>query len=208
MRDLQRLIDVYECAGTVRSGKGNLTTVNELTDQIPAIRPGTVQAAINCLMSLGPIGREGDGITKILTEEDKGALLAGLMCIQTGLPLAMARHDVPYDIPGSLRVHLSMEYQDGYLNVHGLEADDRVLIFDDTLASGGTLVSLINAVRYAGAEVAEVRVITEKIGFGGRERVMNETGVPVKSVIGIEVAENDVRVTEIYMAPREFRTSL
>lgn len=195
MSDIQRIIDVYSAADTVRSGKGALTTVNELTDQIPAIRPETVQAAINCLMALGPVS---ENITKILSEEDKGALLAGLMSVHTGLPLAMARHDVPYDIPGSLRVHLSMEYQDGWLNVHGLEKNDRVLIFDDTLASGGTLISLINAVRYAGAEVAEVRVITEKLGFGGRDRVMQETGVPVLSVIGIDVEEHNVQVRTIY----------
>lgn len=196
---LQKIIDVYERADTTRSGKGSLTTINELTDQIPAVRPEVVQAAISCLMSLGPIAED---VNKILTEEDKGALLAGLFSVTTGLPLAMARHDVPYDIPGSLRVHLSMEYQDGWLNVHGLNRGDRVLIFDDTLASGGTLVSLINAVRYAGANVSEVRVITEKMGFGGRERVMTETGVIVRSVIGVDVEEHDVRVSHIYGAVR------
>lgn len=197
---LQLLTEVYENADTVVSGKGKLTTVNELTDQIPAVRPEVLEAAVQALWSIGPVARK---ISLILSEEDKGAILAGLFATQARIPLAMARHAVPYAIPGALQVPLSMEYMDSTLSVHGIFAGAKVLIIDDTLASGGTLVSLINAVGAVGATVVDVRVVVEKLGYGGRERVYEETGVEVRSVIGIDVKPHNVRVATIKDTPRE-----
>ena len=181
--ELELVTSVYEAAGTVRTGKGKFTTVNELTDQIPAVRPTVLVAAVRLLLMSKPIHRT---INKILSEEDKGAILAGLASMQTDLPLAMARHNVTYEIPGSLIVPLSMEYMDGQLTVNGLVEGDRLLLIDDTLASGGTMVALIEAARGAGCSVDDVRVVVEKLGYGGRERLA-AIGVEVYAGIGIAI---------------------
>ncbi len=184
----RRIIGVYLKATTVKSGR-HFTTVNELTDQLPATAPGTLKAALQLLMDLGPIM---DTVNIVLSEEDKGAVLAGLFSVEAGRPLAMARH-YTYGaqlLPsGAVIVPVAMEYLDGHLMVCGITPGDEVLLLDDTLSTGGTAVSLIRAVHAMGAHVVEMRVVTEKLGFGGRQKIMNEVGLNVKAAIGIVVSD-------------------
>lgn len=195
---LEYVMDVYLKAFTVRSGE-HFTTVNELTDQIPATRPEVLLAAMECLIKLGLPG----SATKVLSEEDKGAVLAGLFSVRMGLPLAMARL-YTYDIgsPMSTYVPIRMEYFRGSLLVNGITHGDKVLIIDDTLATGGTIVSLAKAVRQMRAEVVDVRVLVEKLGSGGRERIRTELGLEIKAAIGIRLhPDNSVTIEEVMEHP-------
>lgn len=196
---IERLISVYQSASTVKSGR-HYTTVNELADQIPATRPDTLKAAMDSLLYLGPILAD-----KILTEEDKGALLAGLVSVAAMKPLAMARwYSYPIPSKDSVVVPIDMEYAKGQLLVNGIRRGDKLAIVDDTLSTGGTAVSLIKAAMAAGATVVEMRVVTEKIGFGGRQRLMEECGLDVKSVLGISINEKGViKVEQVFGKPLE-----
>ena len=196
---IQSLIDVYKVAGTVITGKGRYTTINELTDQVPAARDTTLLAAVDVLLHVFPLPHNA---TVVLSEEDKGSILAGLFSVRSGLPLAMARHNVSYEIPGSIVVPLSMEYMDGKLTVNGLKRGDKVIIIDDTLASGGTMLSMIKAIELAGAEIVDIRVVVEKLGYGGRARILQATGMIVHAGIGIVVDDaGKVSVTEVAGCP-------
>lgn len=196
---VKRICEVYSQATTVKSGK-HFTTVNELTDQLPAVRPDTLMAAVELLARLGPYRG-----TKILSEEDKGAVLAGLFSVRVGIPLAMARRYTYGEMlisSGAVVVPLEMEYMDGHLMVNGLEAGDRVLLIDDTLSTGGTMVSLIRAIHAMGAKVVDIRVVVEKLGFGGRERLANELDLNVRAAIGILVdTEGKITIGEVMGLP-------
>lgn len=181
---LKILKDVYSRAGSVLTSKGRYTTINELTDQLPAVRPEVLAAALDILEHIWPIPSYA---TVVLSEEDKGAILAGAFSVLVSLPLAMARHNVTYRIPGAIQVPLSMEYMDGRLEIHGVKPGDQVVLIDDTLASGGTMVALINAIREAGATVADIRVVVEKLGYGGREKVATVTDLYIHAGLGIAV---------------------
>ncbi len=187
---VKRLIEVYQQAGVVYSGK-HYTTINELTDQVPALRPSTMEAAVHSLTKLGP-----SYATKVLGEEDKGAVLAAGFARVSDLPLAMARR-YSYILPTTLAsypVDVDMEYDNYQLMVNGVLPGDVVSFVDDTLATGGTAVSLIKAVHKLGARVLEMRVVVEKLGMGGRKRIYEECGVEVQSVLGIYVSESGVVV--------------
>ena len=204
--NIRRLVSVYTHASTVNSGLGKYTTVNELTDQLPATRPVVLRAAVYMLYSMGRILGN-----KVLSEDDKGAILAGMFATAVDRPLAMARQ-YPYNLPaeyGSVAVPLDMEYQTGArLLVNGIATGDKVTIIDDTLSTGGTAAALIQAVRVRGAEVVEMRVVAEKLGFGGRER-LKALGINVKSVLGIAIdANHRVSVQEVLgrlITPEELR---
>lgn len=189
------LEEIYEGAPTVLTGQYR-TTINELTDQRPALRPEVLAEAVNRLIRLGTFS----GATKLLVEEDKGGILAGPVCLATRLPLAVARW-YPYDLPADERnpvtvAEISSEYFSGRLYLNGIEPGDRVVIIDDTVSTGGTLVALIEAVRRAGAEVTEALVITEKPANGGARAVHTRCGVAVRPVlrIGIDPASGLVHV--------------
>jgi len=194
-KSINYLKEVYQNAGSVLTGKGKYTTINELTDQIPAVRSEVLDAAVSALCEIKSIPKEAN---VIMTEEDKGAVLAGLMSVKTGLKLAMARNNFPYQIPKNESVEFSMEYMDGTMTLNGLNKGDKVVVIDDTLATGGTLTALIKGIQKIGAEVIDVRVITEKIGYGGREKLQNELGFDITSVIGIVVDEKgNITVEEV-----------
>jgi cysteine synthase len=192
------LEQIYEGASTVFSGAYR-TTINELTDQRPALRPEILAEAVNRLVRLGTFS----AATKLLVEEDKGGILAGPVCLATGLPLAVARW-YPYDLPGEggnppAEVEITSEYYSGHLYVNGIVAGDRVVIIDDTVSTGGTLVALVEAVRRAGAEVIEALVVTEKPANGGAEAVRVRCGVEVKPVLRVAI---DAASGLVHVLPR------
>ncbi len=180
------LEQIYEGAPTVFSGSYR-TTINELTDQRPALRPEILAEAVDRLVGLGTFS----AATKLLVEEDKGAILAGPVCLATGLPLAVARW-YPYDLPAEAGrppsvVEITSEYYTGHLYLNGITQGDRVIIIDDTVSTGGTLVALVEAVRRSGAEVLEALVVTEKPANGGAAAVLARCGVKVKPVLRVAV---------------------
>jgi adenine phosphoribosyltransferase len=166
------------------------TTVNEFTDQQPALRPEVLAEACNRLCQAGVF--HGD---KLLTEEDKGAILAGVVAMRTGLPLAVARW-YPYGLGehGGSVVPLSCEYFTGTLYLNGIDPGDQVVLIEDTISTGGTIIALIDAVRQARAEVVEVLAVVEKVDNRGVERVLSRTGVAVKTLLKIRVDERTKRV--------------
>jgi adenine phosphoribosyltransferase len=51
------------------------------------------------------------------------------------------------------------------------------------LLSGGTLVSLVQAIRQSGAEILEIFTIGEKSDNRGREHLFRETGLTIKTLL-------------------------
>ncbi|MBD3557337.1 adenine phosphoribosyltransferase [Planktothrix sp. FACHB-1355] len=182
--DFYHLTEVYKNAQTVWND-GKYTTVNELCDQIPALRPEVVREAVNWFVSAGIFAGN-----KIVTEEDKGAILAGLVMERTEKPLAVARW-YPYQLPESAttRVYMKSEYREGDLYLNGVLPGDRVTIIEDTISSGGTIIALVEAIRKSDAEVVEILALIEKIGFGGVEKVYAQTGILVQTGVGIKIDE-------------------
>jgi len=181
------LRSVYEQAQVVFSGR-YYTTINELTDQVPALRPQVLWRAALEVARLGDFNAD-----KVLCEEDKGAPLGTVVSLVTGLPLAIARW-YPYAMPVGIKVPIDSEYFVGDLYVNGIEAGDRVTIVDDTISSGGTLISLIEAVRRAGAEVHDAVALVEKVDNGGVAKVAQATGVRIKTGMRIRIIDRRVIV--------------
>jgi len=183
------LKEVYRSAKVVGSGT-KYTTVNEFTDQLPALRPQVLWEAALEVVKAGEFD-----VDKIVTEEDKGAPLGALVSVMTNRPLAVARW-YPYSLGlhNEVKVAIKSEYYQGTLYLNGIEKGDRVAIVDDTISTGGALVALINAVRQAGGHVTEVICVVEKIGNNGVRKVYDETGITVRSILKIHVSENGVDV--------------
>ena len=190
-KQFRYIIEVYRNAQTVKNNN-KFTTVNELCDQVPALRPEVLKEATDWLLSQGKFAGN-----KILTEEDKGAILAGVVTLLANKPLAVARW-YPYKLPDAAAIKVSMtsEYREGDLYLNGVTPGDRVTIIEDTISSGGTIIALVDAVRQAGAEVVEVLAVIEKVGYGGVVRVREATGLTVKTGLGIKV-DNAGRISVV-----------
>ena len=183
------LKEVYESAKVVNA-KGVLITVNEFTDQLPALRPKVLLDVAHAVIRLMDLN-----VDKIVTEEDKGAPLATAISILTGIPLAMARwYSYSLDEVNGVCVDIRSEYYEGKLYLNGIEPGDKVAIVDDTLSTGGAVISLVNAVRKSGAEVVDVVCAVEKVQSMGCRHVLDKTGITVKALMKITLMENRVTV--------------
>ena len=71
-----------------------------------------------------------------------------------------------------------------------LGAQDKVLIIDDFLATGHTIMALVRLAQEAGAEVIGVGAVIEKSFEGGRNK-LEEMGLRVRSLAVIEKMTDD-----------------
>jgi adenine phosphoribosyltransferase len=73
----------------------------------------------------------------------------------------------------SLSTSYELEYGSAVLEMHvdALPTGARVLVVDDVLATGGTLLAAADLVRQAGGSVAGNLVLIELLALGGRDRL-------------------------------------
>lgn len=181
------LKQVYENAKVIKTGE-HFTTVNEFTDQIPALRPKVLWQAALEINKIGTFN-----CNKILCEEDKGAPIGTAVSLITGIPLAIARW-YPYMLPEELSVPITCEYYKGNLYVNGIEDGDRITIVDDTISTGGTIISMVEAIRKRNAHIEEIIAVVEKVNYNGVKKVKEMTGIDVKTILKIQVENGAVKV--------------
>jgi adenine phosphoribosyltransferase len=163
-----------------------------ITDNIPPLHPDVSRAI--CLLSRLHLEHHGEASLGV-GEEDRGAMIISDILLSHNLPRTLARW-TPTGAPGEVQVPLSNEYiQEGDTRIflNGVRANDRVLIIDDLISTGGTLMALIEAVRLTGAKILEVLTIGEKTENGGRQFVREKTGVEIKTMLATSIVQRDDR---------------
>ena len=104
--------------------------------------------------------------------ESRGFIFAAPLAYLLGVGLVPVRK--LGKLPGeTLTVEYELEYGTNTLEIHrdGIHPGQRVLIVDDLLATGGTVLATIDLVRQLGGEVAGVAFLIELVGLGGRARL-------------------------------------
>ncbi|WP_063899060.1 phosphoribosyltransferase family protein [Burkholderia ubonensis] len=171
---------------------GKRFLVNSLTEQVPATPAPLLRMAAQrvCdVMSVAP------GL-KLVGEEDKGGALLAAVSLLSGLPYGIARW-YPSGLEGQVKVEFGCEYTAGALYLNGVEPGDRVVIVDDLISTGGTLIGLVEAVRRAGAHVEQIVCVAEKADYAGVERVRDATGLDVTTLVRVSVAGDTSRVLDV-----------
>jgi adenine/guanine phosphoribosyltransferase-like PRPP-binding protein len=162
---------------------GHKFILNSLTEQVPATTSQLLQLTAEWISS--EITQECD---KLLTEEDKGGILLAAVSLQTGLPFGMVRW-VPNQLANQISEIFSCEYiKEGTLYLSGINKNDRVIIIDDIISTGGTMIGIIKTLEKIGAKIVEVLVLAEKIEYNGIEKVKKATGVDVRSLIQLSIS--------------------
>ena len=158
--------------------------LNPLTEQVPATTSQLLEAAAKALIDYMKI----DKYDKLITEEDKGAILVAAVSLISRLPFGIARW-YPNQLADQVSSIFSCEYiSQGTLYICGINCGDRVCIIDDIISTGGTIIGMIKALQDLGAKIVDIIVIGEKIEYNGVNNVLKETGFQVQTILKISVA--------------------
>jgi len=138
-------------------------------DITPLIKdPATLRLSVHQLLQPF-LGRE---ITAVAGMEARGFIFGSLVAWELGLPFIPLRKPgkLPYDVE---TVAYDLEYGSATLEVHidAFDANDRVLLIDDLLATGGTAKASCELVEKTGATVEACAFVVELDFLNGREKL-------------------------------------
>jgi len=136
----------------------------------------------------------GVGATKVLTAEISGVAPALTTALHLGLPVVYARKSKPITMPNDVFLTVAPSHTKGrtvelIVSPEYLTSRDRVLIIDDFLASGQTIMGLVHLARAAGAIIVGIGAVIEKDFENGRE-VLSALGVPIEALATITDMSN------------------
>jgi len=138
------------------------------------------------------------GATKVLTAEISGIAPAVTTAIHLGLPVVYARKHKPITMPDQVYLTLAPSHTKGRMvelivSPEYLANGEKVLIIDDFLASGQTILGLARLAEASGSKIVGIGALIEKIFEGGRE-ALKPLGVPIESLACI-IAMEDGKIT-------------
>lgn len=133
--------------------------------------------------------------TKVLTAEISGIAPALTTALHLGVPVVYARKSKPITMPDQVLLTLSPSHTKGgvtelIVSPEYLGPSERVLVVDDFLASGATILGLARLAKAAGATIVGVGALVEKTFEGGRE-ALAPLGVPVEALARVTAMEGD-----------------
>ncbi len=134
------------------------------------------------------------GATKVLTAEISGIAPAVATALHLGLPVVYARKHKPITMPDQVLLTLAPSHTKGrtvelIVSPEFLSGGEKVLIIDDFLASGQTILGLVRLAEAAGAKVVGVGALIEKTFEGGRE-ALQSLHIPIEALARITAMEN------------------
>jgi adenine phosphoribosyltransferase len=126
----------------------------------------------------------------IAAMDARGFLFGSIMAYELNKPLILFRKQgkLPAEV---LAESYQTEYGEALLEVHtdSLCEGDRVLIFDDLIATGGTLLAAARLVKRLGAQVYEAAAIIDLPELGG-SRKLQDMGIPTFTLTAFELGDH------------------
>ena len=138
-------------------------------DITPLVKdPATLRLAVHSL--LHPF--LGRNITAVAGMEARGFIFGSLVAWELGLPFIPLRKPgkLPYEVAS---VAYDLEYGSAVLEAHidAFDSNDKVLLIDDLLATGGTAKASCELIEKLGATVEACAFVVELDFLNGREKL-------------------------------------
>ena len=120
---------------------------------------------------------EGLGITKVVGIEARGFIIAAPVAhrLRAGFVPVRKVGKLPWEVEAEA---YELEYGTGLLELHrdAVAIDERVLVVDDVLATGGTAAATVRLIERLGAKVAGLSFVIE-LGFLNGRRQLPERDI-------------------------------
>ncbi|WP_067100441.1 adenine phosphoribosyltransferase [Marinomonas atlantica] len=125
-------------------------------------------------------------ITHIACIDARGFLIASVLAYELRKPLVLIRKKGK--LPGkTISQSYDLEYGSAELEIQegAVEEGDQVLLFDDLIATGGTLIAATSLLKQQGANINEVAAIIDLPDLGGSTKIQG-MDIPVFSLCAFE----------------------
>ena len=127
-----------------------------------------------------------ESLTSIAGIEARGFITGSIIANQLSLPFVPIRKKgkLPHD---TLSQEYELEYGKATIEIHSdaLNSNDKVLIVDDLIATGGTALASIELVKKLGANVNGCTFIIDLPELKGKEKI-EEIGIKVQTLCSFE----------------------
>ena len=111
-------------------------------------------------------------IDKVVAVESRGFIFGGALAyaINAGFVPIRKAGKLPHKTRSET---YELEYGTDTIEIHedGIEKGDRVVVFDDVIATGGTLAAACRLVESLGGQIVEVAVVSQLTFIPGREKL-------------------------------------
>eukprot|EP00931_Biecheleriopsis_adriatica_P100589 TRINITY_DN75873_c0_g1_i1.p1 TRINITY_DN75873_c0_g1~~TRINITY_DN75873_c0_g1_i1.p1 ORF type:complete len:837 (+),score=166.01 TRINITY_DN75873_c0_g1_i1:57-2567(+) len=155
------------------------------------------------------------GATAVLTAETSGVAPALSLAKHLRIPLVCARREVSQAMQASGRIFKagvegsSSSSRDVLHIVEGhLQKSDVVLVIDDILGTGATVLALKDLCMEAGARVAGMGFLVEKVFKNGRDKILAQCPQLADDIVSLtRVLSVDDRGMKVFRCPEDARSS-
>lgn len=158
--------------------------VHPITDGIPVIEPALLRDVTNEIIRRVDF----DDVDVILAPEAMGIHIATALSLQVDCPVSIARKR-SYGLDGEVSVAQTTGYSENDLYINGLASGDRVVIIDDVVSTGGTMMAMVEAVEAIGATLERFVVVFDK---ANADRPTLDA--PVTSLLSVGIDGDEVEV--------------
>jgi adenine phosphoribosyltransferase len=151
----------------------NFRDVTTLFDDPAAFRAVIDALSANCA---------GLGADRVAAVDARGFILGGALAYKMGKPVVLVRKKgkLPYR---TVSEDYALEYGTATIEIHAdaCQSGERVLIVDDLIATGGTLLAATKLFKALRGEVVGVAAVIDLPELGGSRR-LGEAGLPVHAL--------------------------
>jgi phosphoribosyl-AMP cyclohydrolase/adenine/guanine phosphoribosyltransferase-like PRPP-binding protein len=172
--------------------------VNPVTEGIPPAPPEVLEWLVEMLDRVA----SGD-VDKVVTFESLGIPYATLLAQRRKKPLAIIRkRDFGHPESLTARVPYASGFERGTYFVYGVGRGEKVLLIDDMVSTGGSLIPTIKVLRRKGVKVEDALCVCEKPQYGGSDAVRRRTGVRVKTLFRMGEIEGRIAASPTLLLSR------
>ena len=158
--------------------------VNPISDGVPSMNPKMLRE-----LSLIIHKHANLDIDKIVAVEAMGIHLATALSLATDIPFVVIRKR-QYGLEGESEVYQKTGYGSSNLFINDLHKGEKILLIDDVVSTGGTLIALINTLKDLELDIKTVVAVIEK--GDGKKIVEKETGMDILSIVKLDVVDGKV----------------
>ncbi|MDO6513143.1 MULTISPECIES: adenine phosphoribosyltransferase [Neptuniibacter] len=125
-------------------------------------------------------------ITHIACIDARGFLIGSIISYHLNIPLVLVRKKGK--LPGqTIEQEYKLEYGTATveMQVDAVTSGDKVLVFDDLIATGGTILAACSIIKKLGASVSEAAALIDLPDLQGSSKIQ-DAGVPVHTLLAYE----------------------